>query len=158
MYLFFALICFHCLCTIYYAYQIFKIIYFHPLQLKYKENYEKTKGQLIGVKGVNEDSQMAHSFHVSKLQSDLEYKRTFENVKNQYHVSMDMINLVHAKKAQDLATDRGYKTIMHRYTALPTDMKVEWAKWAYGLQSDVSSTLDNLHLPFFRKAKNYFLA
>uniref|UniRef100_A0A6J0SP25 Nebulin-related-anchoring protein isoform X1 n=1 Tax=Pogona vitticeps TaxID=103695 RepID=A0A6J0SP25_9SAUR len=104
--------------------------------LKYKEKYEKTKGQLIGVKGVNEDSQMAHSLHVSKLQSDLEYKRTFENVKNQYHVSMDMINLVHAKKAQDLATDRGYKTVMHRYTALPTDMKVEWAKWAYGLQSD----------------------
>ncbi|XP_042313004.1 nebulin-related-anchoring protein isoform X2 [Sceloporus undulatus] len=104
--------------------------------IKYKENYEKTKGQLIGVKFASEDSQMAHSLHVSKMQSDLEYKKAFEDVKNQYHVSMDMINLVHAKKAQDLATDRGYKTITHRYTALPTDMKMEWAKWAYGLQSD----------------------
>ncbi|XP_044295117.1 nebulin-related-anchoring protein isoform X1 [Varanus komodoensis] len=104
--------------------------------IKYKENYEKTRGKLIGVKGVSEDSQMAHLLHVSKLQSDLEYKRASEDIKNQYHVSLDMINLVHAKKAQDLATDRGYKTIMHRYTALPTDMKTEWAKWAYGLQSD----------------------
>nr|XP_003223476.1 PREDICTED: nebulin-related-anchoring protein [Anolis carolinensis] len=104
--------------------------------IKYKENYEKTRGQLIGVKGVNEDSQMAHSLHVSKMQSDLEYKKAFEDVKSQYHLSMDMINLVHAKKAQDLATDRGYKTIAHCYTALPTDMKTEWAKWAYGLQSD----------------------
>ncbi|XP_062988753.1 nebulin-related-anchoring protein isoform X2 [Elgaria multicarinata webbii] len=104
--------------------------------IKYKENYEKTKGKLIGAKGVSEDSQMVHLLHVSKLQSDLEYKKASEAVKNQYRVSMDMINLVHAKKAQDLATDRGYKTIMHNYTALPTDMKMEWAKWAYGLQSD----------------------
>ncbi|XP_066478351.1 nebulin-related-anchoring protein [Tiliqua scincoides] len=104
--------------------------------IKYKENYEKSRGKLIGVKEVSEDSQMAHSLHVSKVQSDLQYKKAFEDVKTQYHVSMDMINLVHAKKAQGLATDRGYKTILHRYTALPTDMKVEWAKWAYGLQSD----------------------
>uniref|UniRef100_A0A670XX55 Nebulin related anchoring protein n=1 Tax=Pseudonaja textilis TaxID=8673 RepID=A0A670XX55_PSETE len=104
--------------------------------IKYKENYEKTKGKLIGVQDVSQDSQMIHLLHVSKLQSDLEYKKAFEDIKNQYHVSMDMVNLVHAKKAQDLATDRGYKTIMHRYTALPTDMKVEWAKQAYGLQSD----------------------
>ncbi|XP_054838259.1 nebulin-related-anchoring protein [Eublepharis macularius] len=104
--------------------------------IKYKENYEKTRGKLIGVKDVSEDSQMAHVLHMSKMQSDLEYKKAFENANTQYHVSMDMINLVHAKKAQDLATGRGYKTIMHRYTALPTDMKVEWAKWAYSLQSD----------------------
>uniref|UniRef100_A0A8D0L3M9 Nebulin related anchoring protein n=1 Tax=Sphenodon punctatus TaxID=8508 RepID=A0A8D0L3M9_SPHPU len=105
-------------------------------EIKYKENYERTKGKLIGVKDVKEDSQMAHSLQMSKLQSDLEYKKAFEDVKSQYHVSMDMVNLVHAKKAQNLATDRGYKTAVHRYTALPTDMKVEWAKWAYGLQSD----------------------
>lgn len=93
---------------------------------------------MIGVKGVKEDSQMAHSFQMSKLQSDLEYRKAFEDVKTQYHISMDMINLVHARKAQNLATDRGYKTMLHHYTALPTDMKVEWAKRAYGLQSDVS--------------------
>ncbi|NWI10472.1 NRAP protein, partial [Crypturellus soui] len=104
--------------------------------IKYKESYEKTKGKLIGVKAVKEDSQMAHSLQMSKLQSDLEYKKAFEDTKNQFHVSMDMVNLVHAKKAQNLATDRGYKTALHHYTVLPTDMKVAWAKWAYGLQSD----------------------
>ncbi|KAM9188503.1 nebulin-related-anchoring protein isoform 4-T4 [Mergus octosetaceus] len=104
--------------------------------IKYKEDYEKMKGKLIGVKAAEEDSKMAHSLQMSKLQSDLEYKRAFEDTKNKFHVSMDMVNLVHAKKAQNLATDKGYKTALHHYTALPTDMKVAWAKWAYGLQSD----------------------
>lgn len=99
------------------------------------------KGKLIGVKAAEEDSKMAHSLQMSKLQSDLEYKRAFEDTKNKFHVSMDMVNLVHAKKAQNLATDKGYKTALHHYTALPTDMKVAWAKWAYGLQSDVSPEL-----------------
>ncbi|KAM9282599.1 nebulin-related-anchoring protein [Cariama cristata] len=104
--------------------------------IKYKEGYEKMKGKLIGVKAVEEDSQMVHSLQMSKLQSDLEYKKAFEDTKNQFQVSMDMVNLVHAKKAQNLVTDRGYKTALHHYTALPTDMKVAWAKWAYALQSD----------------------
>ncbi|XP_065528358.1 nebulin-related-anchoring protein isoform X3 [Lathamus discolor] len=104
--------------------------------IKYKEGYEKMKGKLIGVKAVEEDSQMAHSLQMSKLQSDLEYRKGFEDTKNQFHISMDMVNLVHAKKAQNLATDKGYRTALHHYTALPTDMKVAWAKWAYGLQSD----------------------
>ncbi|KAK2530635.1 Nrap [Columba guinea] len=104
--------------------------------IKYKERYEKMKGKLIGVKAVQEDSQMAHSLQMSKLQSDLEYRKGFEDTKKQFHIPMDMVNLVHAKKAQNLATDKGYKTVLHHYTALPTDRKVAWAKWAYGLQSD----------------------
>jgi len=108
------------------------------------------KGKLIGVKAVEEDSQMAHSLQMSKLQSDLEYKKAFEDTKNQFQVSMDMVNLVHAKKAQNLATGRGYKTTLHHYTALPTDMKVAWAKWAYGLQSDVSPELNVFQYPLFQ--------
>nr|XP_015202884.1 PREDICTED: nebulin-related-anchoring protein isoform X2 [Lepisosteus oculatus] len=104
--------------------------------IKYREVYEKTKGKLIGVKNVKEDSQMAHSTQVSKLQSDLEYKKEYEDSKTKHSASLDMLNMVHAKKAQCLATDTGYKTILHHYTTLPTDMKVEWAKKAYGLQSD----------------------
>lgn len=108
------------------------------------------KGKLIGVKAVEEDSKMAHSLQMSKLQSDLEYKKAFEDTKNQFQVSMDMVNLVHAKKAQNLATDKGYKTALHHYTALPTDMKVAWAKWAYGLQSDVSPVLNVFQHPFIQ--------
>lgn len=107
--------------------------------MKYKENYEKSRGKLIGAKGAQGDSQISHSLQMSKLQSELEYKKGFEDTKSQCHVPLDMIHLVHARKAQHLATDIGYKTASHHFTALPTDMKVEWAKKAYGLQSDVSS-------------------
>lgn len=126
------------------------MVYFFSSQIKYKEGYEKMKGKLVGVKAVEEDSQMAHSLQMSKLQSDLEYRKGFEDTKNQFHVSMDMVNLVHAKKAQNLATDKGYRTALHHYTALPTDMKVAWAKWAYGLQSDVSPTLNIFQCSFIQ--------
>ncbi|XP_069467951.1 nebulin-related-anchoring protein isoform X2 [Ambystoma mexicanum] len=105
-------------------------------EIKYKEGYEKTKGKMIGVRGVKGDSQMAHSLQMSKTQSDLEYKKGFEDSKTHFHVSMDMMDLVHAKKAQTLATNQGYKTSLHHYSVLPTDMRVEWARRAYGLQSD----------------------
>ncbi|KAM9197715.1 nebulin-related-anchoring protein isoform 2-T2 [Dugong dugon] len=105
-------------------------------EVKYKEDYERSRGKLIGAKGARGDSQMSHSLQMSKLQSELEYKKGFEDAKSQYHVSLDMVHLAHARKAQHLATDIGYKTVLHRFTALPTDMKVEWAKKAYGLQSD----------------------
>uniref|UniRef100_G1P101 Nebulin related anchoring protein n=1 Tax=Myotis lucifugus TaxID=59463 RepID=G1P101_MYOLU len=107
----------------------------NSFQVKYKEDYERSRGKLIGAQGAQGDSQMSHSLQMSKLQSELEYKKGFEDTKSQCHVSLDMVHLVHARK-QHLATDVGYKTASHHFTALPTDMKVEWAKKAYGLQSD----------------------
>ncbi|XP_076982191.1 nebulin-related-anchoring protein isoform X3 [Tamandua tetradactyla] len=105
-------------------------------EVKYKKDYERSRGKLIGARGAQGDSQMSHSLQMSKLQSELEYKKGLEDTKSQCHVSLDMIHLVHARKAQHLATDIGYKTASHHFTALPTDMKVEWAKKAYSLQSD----------------------
>uniref|UniRef100_A0A8C1IAT4 Nebulin-related anchoring protein n=1 Tax=Cyprinus carpio TaxID=7962 RepID=A0A8C1IAT4_CYPCA len=104
--------------------------------VKYKQEYEMTKGKMIGVKTVSDDSQMAHSTKATKLQSDLNYKKEYEDTKTKYSASLDMMTLTHAKKAQELATEKNYKTFLHEYTILPTDMKVEWAKKAYGLQSD----------------------
>ncbi|XP_059029117.1 nebulin-related-anchoring protein isoform X2 [Mustela lutreola] len=105
-------------------------------EVKYKEDYERSRGKLIGAKDARGDSQMSHSLQMSKLQSELEYKKGFEDTRSQCHVSLDMIHLAHARKAQHLATDIGYKTASYQFTALPTDMKVEWAKKAYDLQSD----------------------
>ncbi|XP_030896218.1 nebulin-related-anchoring protein isoform X13 [Leptonychotes weddellii] len=105
-------------------------------EVKYKEDYERSRGKLIGAKDAQGDSQMSHSLQMSKLQSELEYRKGFEDTRSQCHISLDMIHLVHARKAQHLATDISYKTASHQFTALPTDMKVEWAKKAYGLQSD----------------------
>lgn len=53
---------------------------------------------------------------------------------------MDMVNIKHAKKAQALASDLDYRKKLHEYTVLPEDMKTQWAKKAYGLQSEVSPT------------------
>lgn len=104
--------------------------------VKYKETYEKNKGKMIGIKSVSDDSQMAHSTLATRLQSDRQYKKNYEDTKTKYRVSLDMLNISHAKKAQDLATETNYRTILHEYTTLPTDMNVAWAKKAYGLQSD----------------------
>lgn len=60
------------------------------------------------------------------------------NVNLPHSVSLDMLNISHAKKAQDLATNTKYRTFLHEYTTLPTDINVAWAKKAYDLQSDVS--------------------
>lgn len=51
---------------------------------------------------------------------------------------MDMLEVAHAKKAQALASEQDYRHILHEYTSLPDDMKVQAAKKAYELQSDVS--------------------
>ncbi|XP_017293968.1 nebulin-related-anchoring protein [Kryptolebias marmoratus] len=104
--------------------------------IKYKEEYEKSKGKVIGIKSVSDDSQMAHSALATKLQSDHHYKKNYEDAKTKYNVSLDMLNISHAKKAQDLATDIKYRTFLHEYTTLPTDLNVAWAKKAYELQSD----------------------
>uniref|UniRef100_A0A8C5KH45 Nebulin-related-anchoring protein n=1 Tax=Jaculus jaculus TaxID=51337 RepID=A0A8C5KH45_JACJA len=105
-------------------------------EVKYKEDYERSRGKLIGAQSAQGDSKLSHSLQMSKLQSELEYKKGFEDAKSQCHISLDMIHLAHARQAQSLATDIGYRTASRHFTALPTDMKVEWAKKAYGLQSD----------------------
>ncbi|XP_014012529.1 nebulin-related-anchoring protein isoform X1 [Salmo salar] len=104
--------------------------------VKYKEKYEQTKGKMIGVKTVTDDSQMAHSALATRLQSDHHYRKEYEDTKTKHSASLDMLTLTHAKKAQDLATETNYRTFLHKYTTLPGDMKVAWAKKAYGLLSD----------------------
>ncbi|XP_061822685.2 nebulin-related-anchoring protein isoform X1 [Nerophis lumbriciformis] len=104
--------------------------------VKYKAQYESNKGKVIGIKSVSDDSQMAHSALATKLQSGRYYKKNYEDTKTQFNVSLDMLNISHAKKAQDLATDINYRTFLHEYTTLPMDLNITWAKKAYGLQSD----------------------
>lgn len=52
--------------------------------MKYKEAYEKTKGKVIGIKSVSDDSQMAHSALATKLQSGRHYKKEYEDTKTKY--------------------------------------------------------------------------
>lgn len=50
---------------------IIPLVYFFSLpQYKYKEAFEKTKGQMIGSYGL-EDINISHSVHAALLQSDV---------------------------------------------------------------------------------------
>lgn len=40
-------------------------------QQKYRADFEKTKGKMIGLKGLQDDISIAHSVHASNLQSDV---------------------------------------------------------------------------------------
>lgn len=50
---------------------------------------------------------------------------------------MDMLEVLHAKKAQSLVSDQDYRLTLHKYTTMPDDLKVQAAKRAYELQSEV---------------------
>uniref|UniRef100_A0A3B5AT56 Nebulin related anchoring protein n=1 Tax=Stegastes partitus TaxID=144197 RepID=A0A3B5AT56_9TELE len=103
---------------------------------KYKEEFEKTKGKMIGLKGLQDDLNISHSVHASKLQSDIKYKQKSAKEMSKFHLPMDMMEVAHAKKAQLLVSDQDYRLSLHQYTSLPDDMKLQAAKRAYALQSD----------------------
>uniref|UniRef100_UPI00358FF4A7 nebulin isoform X3 n=1 Tax=Myxine glutinosa TaxID=7769 RepID=UPI00358FF4A7 len=103
---------------------------------KYKQAYEKERGHHVGAQSLEDDPKLVHSMKVAKIQSDREYKKDFEKSKTIYHVSMDMMDVVQAKKAQDIASDLGYKKRFHQYTMLPDAVSVELAKNRNLLQSD----------------------
>ena len=75
-------------------------------------------------------------FHLSSpLQ--IAYKKGSKEGQANFSLPHDMINLSHAKKAQALASDLEYRTKLHDYTVMPDDIKVQQAKKAYSLQSEV---------------------
>lgn len=49
-----------------------------------------------------------------------------------------MIHLVHARKAQALVSEQEYRQLLHQYTTLTDDVRLQCAKNAYKLQSEVT--------------------
>lgn len=66
---------------------------------------------------------------------------------SQFHLPMDMLDVLHAKKAQSLVSDQDYRLTLHKYTTLPDDLKVQAAKRAYELQSEVMAY--SIHLDLY---------
>lgn len=70
----------------------------------------------------------------------IKYKQDSAKELSKFHLPMDMMEVAHAKKAQSLVSDQDYRLTLHQYTSLPDDMKVQAAKKAYALQSEVRWT------------------
>ncbi|XP_010838281.1 PREDICTED: nebulin isoform X2 [Bison bison bison] len=104
--------------------------------VQYKKDYEKAKGKMVGFQSLQDDPKLVHYMNVAKIQSDREYKKAYEKTKTRHNTPHDMVNIVAAKKAQDVASNVNYKHSLHHYTYLPDAMDLELSKNMMHIRSD----------------------
>ncbi|XP_004703989.1 nebulin [Echinops telfairi] len=103
---------------------------------KYKYNYEKERGKMVGFRSLEDDPKLVHSMQVGKMQSDREYKKNYEKTKTSYHTPADMLSVMAAKDAQANISNTNYKRLIHKYILLPDAMTIEQSRHMKHIQSD----------------------
>lgn len=112
--------------------------YSNFLHSKYKHNYEKERGKMVGFRSLEDDPKLVHSMQVAKMQSDREYKKNYEKTKTSYHTLLTCSVSRPPRMPKPISPIPTTSTWFTSIFSLPDAMNIQLSKNMNRLQSDVS--------------------